>query len=100
MDRPSLRAFRKSRGATLEGVCAELGRPKSFKSQLSRVESGAIDCPFKLAFELEAWSEGQLRAVDLLGPERARVVQGAVARAITAPPSGAALASPQKSAPT
>ncbi len=59
-----LASFRASRGLTQLECARELGL--AAKSYISAVESGAIRAPLRMALQIEAWSEGQVPADQLV----------------------------------
>jgi transcriptional regulator with XRE-family HTH domain len=71
-----LAAFRASRGITLEQCAAELGLSRKSKGYLSLIENGRIKPKLELALRIEAWSEGALKAPDLVSPEQAKLLSG------------------------
>lgn len=74
-----LAEYRERRGLTQEAAAAELGLAS--KGYFSSLESGRVSCPIKLALRIEAWSDGAVRAVDLLPPEDAQLLSQVVSRA-------------------
>ncbi len=75
----TLESFRRSRNLTQAEAAAALGL--SSAGYLSRLETGAITCPMRLALKIEAWSGGMVLAVDLLSHEDARLLERAINRA-------------------
>lgn len=71
-----LESFRKSRGLTQEQLASELGLVS--KGYVSRIETGDVRAPIKLALQIERWSGGEVRAVELLSPEDAGLLQAAI----------------------
>jgi transcriptional regulator with XRE-family HTH domain len=67
-----LSAYRKLRGLSLEQVALELGLRS--KGYFSRIESGAISTPLRLALQIEEWSNGQVPAAGLVSPEDAALL--------------------------
>lgn len=80
----TLAEYRKSRGITLAQCAAELGLSPGTKGHLSRLENGALDFPVRLALQVEEWSRGEVRAVDLLAPEDAALLRSAISRSRSA----------------
>jgi transcriptional regulator with XRE-family HTH domain len=64
--------YRESRGLTLERCALAIGLTETSKGYLSRLETGAVAWPIRLALEVEVWSAGQVLATELLtGADRA-----------------------------
>ncbi len=70
-----LASFRKSRRISQRACAAALGfRGKSYISMLER---GDRPMTVELALRIEKWSAGQVRASDILPPEKAALLPGA-----------------------
>ena len=76
-----LAEFRIRRGLSLEQCATQLGLKPTSKGHLSRLENGQLPFPIKLALQIEAWSAGEVRAVELLKDDDARLLGGAIDRA-------------------
>jgi transcriptional regulator with XRE-family HTH domain len=76
-----LRTYRETRGLSQSETAAAL-RLKS-KGQISSIETGKWPVSVRLALQIESWSAGALRAVDLLPHEDAKLLQGAIDRALS-----------------
>lgn len=72
--------YRKRRELSQEAAAAELGL--SSKGYFSRLENGFARWPLALALRVEQWSAGEVRAVELLHPDDAALLRGAIERAI------------------
>ena len=81
----TLSDYRKQRGLSQSQTARELGLAN--KASISLYESGSLAVPMKLALRIEAWSDGAVRAVDLLPPEDAQLLSQVISRA-SAPPAG------------
>ena len=78
-----LNEYRSELGLTLEETAAALGLGS--KGYLSQLENGRASWPIRLALEVEVWSHGRVRAVDLVGPVDAALLRAAMARAAIQP---------------
>jgi transcriptional regulator with XRE-family HTH domain len=78
----SLESYRSRNGCSLEAVAAAIGLTS--KGYLSRLERGSTPWPLELALRVEEWSAGEVRAVDLLEPAKAALLEGAIRRAVDA----------------
>lgn len=74
-----LRAFRESHGLSLAKLALMLGLKS--KGHLSDVENGRASPSIRVALQIEAWSGGAVRAVDLLAREDAALLEAAHERA-------------------
>ena len=74
-----LKSFRESRGLSLEQLAIALGL--NSKGYLSEIEGGRKLVPIRLALQIEAWSDGALRATWLLNEADAALLEAAIARA-------------------
>jgi transcriptional regulator with XRE-family HTH domain len=83
-----LAEFRKARGLNQDQLAEALGLTS--KAYISQLETGAVPVPMRLALQIEEWSGGAVRAVDLLSPDDARLLRAAMERAPAIPaPAGA-----------
>lgn len=80
----ALEPYRRSRGLSQADVAEQLGL--SSAGYVSRLERGSTPFPVRLALLVEAWSDGEVRAVDLLPPEDAQLLSQVISRA-SAPPA-------------
>lgn len=76
----TLTEYRDSRGLSLSECALALGLQSGSKGHLSRLENGLAPWPIKLALQVEAWSGGEVRAVDLVSPDDAALLSAAIAR--------------------
>jgi transcriptional regulator with XRE-family HTH domain len=67
--------YRRQRGLTLEQCCPLIGLGLKSKGHLSRLESGQIPWPLRLALRVEAWSGGEVRAADLVHEKDAALLE-------------------------
>lgn len=73
-----LAEYRERRGLTQEAAAAELGLAS--KGYFSSLENRRVPWPIKLALQVEVWSGGAVRAVELLPPEEAELLARAIHR--------------------
>jgi transcriptional regulator with XRE-family HTH domain len=64
--------YRKERGLTLDDAAAQLGY--SSKGHISGIETGALRASLRLAFKIEAWSNGVISAVSLVSADDAALL--------------------------
>lgn len=69
--------FRKSQGLTLEQAASQLGLSPKSASWLCEIEGNRRDASVKLAFRIEAWSGGKVRAASVC--EAVRTMSAALA---------------------
>jgi transcriptional regulator with XRE-family HTH domain len=75
-----LKTYRERLGLTQQQVAQALAL--TGKSYISQLETGALEWPFRLALQVEEWSEGEVPALALLEDDDARLLQRAIDRAI------------------
>jgi transcriptional regulator with XRE-family HTH domain len=80
-----LESFRLARRCTLEEAAAQLGLRS--KGYLSSLEKGRVPWPIRLALEVEIWSGGEVRALELLAEKDAKLLRALIARASASPPA-------------
>jgi transcriptional regulator with XRE-family HTH domain len=73
-------SFRKSRELSQQQVAEQLGF--SSKAYISGLESGDVICSLRMALTIERWSDGEVRALDILPQEDAKLLRAALDRAI------------------
>jgi transcriptional regulator with XRE-family HTH domain len=73
---------RKKRGLSLAAAARDIGL--SSKGYLSRLEKGVTPWPLELALRVEEWSDGEVKAADLLQPEQAELLRAWAARSAAA----------------
>lgn len=73
-----LASFRKRRRLN-QGQLAEALRLS--KGYISQIENGTVPVPFRLALQIEQFTDGELLALDLLKGEDARLLGAALSRA-------------------
>jgi transcriptional regulator with XRE-family HTH domain len=76
-----LAAYRLEKGLSQSQVAAALGIAS--RGHICELEAGSRPFSIKLALKVERWSGGQVRAVDLLSPEDAQLLQAAIDAAST-----------------
>ena len=74
-----LAEYRQGRALTQEAAAAELGLTS--KGYFSSLERGRAIWPLRLALQVEVWSSGAVKAVDLLDPDDAELLAGVIKRA-------------------
>ena len=70
-----LREYRAERGVTLNDLSEILGLSADSPGHLSRLERGIDPWPIRTALKVELWSEGRVRAVDILSAEDAQLLR-------------------------
>jgi transcriptional regulator with XRE-family HTH domain len=75
-------SYRESRAISQGQAAIELGL--SSRGYFSRLENGFAPIGVKLALKIEAWSAGNVRAIDLLADDDARLLRGAIDNAARA----------------
>ncbi|HWF01579.1 MAG TPA: helix-turn-helix transcriptional regulator [Caulobacteraceae bacterium] len=76
------KAYRERLGLSLGECAAQLGLKS--KGHLSDMENGHKDFPIRLALQVERWSGGELRAVDLVSETDRDLLGASIDRAIAA----------------
>lgn len=74
-----LREYRRLRGLKQSDVADAFGVSVPHVSQL---EGGVVPFTLRLALRIEAWSVGEILAVELLEPEDAALLTAAIVRAL------------------
>ncbi len=64
--------YRKIRGLSQSACAKELGLRS--KAYISRIETGQQSVPMKLALKIERWSNGEVKASELLPAEEAALL--------------------------
>lgn len=78
--------YRKLRGLRLADVGEALGGLSV--PHMSQLENGVVPFTLKLALLIEDWSDGAVRAVDLLREDDATLLGAAIARGVPQPAEG------------
>lgn len=74
-----LQAYRQRLGLTQQQAAEALGLRS--KGYYSRMENGFEPFSIRVALKVEAWTNGEVKAIALLDPEHAALLAAAIARA-------------------